>query len=142
MSRLSYEKRFIYCLVRSVNQVTKVWFLNGAGHFVAIDHVILFYGHLHCTSFRSGIYRSYQFLKRKWRQLVLLNCSTVCPGTMWWLNYVLVNSMWLPERKLPTPQPPWKAILQTCCVIKPLACQLHLILPIQVVPSGHCLHCS
>jgi hypothetical protein len=42
----------------------------------------------------SDMYRSFSSL-RKWRQLVLVNCLTACPGTMPWLNCALVNAMWL-----------------------------------------------
>jgi hypothetical protein len=42
----------------------------------------------------SGMYRRFSSL-RKWRQLVLVNCLTACPGTIRWLNCALVNSMWL-----------------------------------------------
>jgi hypothetical protein len=38
--------------------------------------------------------RSFSSL-RTWRQLVLLNCSTACPGTMRWWNCALVSSTWL-----------------------------------------------
>jgi hypothetical protein len=42
----------------------------------------------------SGMYRSYSSM-RKWKQLVLVNSLSACPGTMRWLNSVLVNSVWL-----------------------------------------------
>jgi hypothetical protein len=56
---------------------------DGAGHFRCDWSWNPFYGHSHCTSALA----CYQFLQ-KWRQLVLVNSLTVCPGTM-------VNSMWL-----------------------------------------------
>jgi hypothetical protein len=49
--------------------------------------------YLHCTSALVCIEVT-SFL-RKWKQLVLLNCLIVCPGTMRWLNCALVNSVWL-----------------------------------------------
>jgi hypothetical protein len=50
----------------------------------------------------SGMYRSFSSLG-KWRQLVLINCLTTCPGTMWSGKFT-VASCRDPEWKLPTPQ--------------------------------------
>jgi hypothetical protein len=72
-------------------RLTRVWFLDSAGHFRCNWSWNPFYGHSH-RAYALVLYRSFSSLL-KWRQQVLVNCLTVCPGTMRWLNCALVNSM-------------------------------------------------
>jgi hypothetical protein len=76
-----------------LNRATLVWFLDDAGHFRYDWSWNPFYNHLHCTSALACTEVISSL--RKWKQLVLINCMTACPGTVWWLNCAFVNSVWL-----------------------------------------------
>jgi hypothetical protein len=102
MAQQDYNLRAIHLLEHwTVNKATWVWFPGGTWVWFPDGTVNFpcdwswnsFYGHLHCTSTLTCTEVISSLLK--WRQLVLINCLTACPGSMRWLNCALVNLMWL-----------------------------------------------